>query len=173
MKQENIHDWLEEAKDLAKAERELEIEHWVKISFQLRNGYDNYETLHVIDIPRAMLERWRWLIKWRMAKYTCQYPREEINMYYHYYDKRTGLETGFNTLLSCLAATKAQVTRIKRITEQYIIQETQNNLFFDPTTDERLQKIRAKLKQKYANMEAMEKKVEEEVIKNSLKTKAA
>ena len=166
MKQENIHDWFEQAKDFAKAERELEIEHWIKISFQLRRDYDNYDTLHVIDIPRQMLDRWRWLINWRLAKYTCQYPREEIKTYYHYYDKRTGLETGFNTLLSCFAATKAQVTRLKRIMEQYIIHETQNNLFFNPTTDERLQKIKTKLKQKYKNVEAMEKKVKEEVIKN-------
>ena len=57
--------------------------------------------------------------------------------------------------------------------EQYIIHETHNNLFFTPETDERLQKIKAKLKQKYANVEAMEKRVEEEVIRNSLKTKAA
>ncbi|WP_158582671.1 hypothetical protein [Odoribacter sp. AF15-53] len=52
--------------------------------------------------------------------------------------------------------------------EQYIIHETQNNLFFDPTTDERLQKIKAKLKQKYKNVEAMGKKVKEEVIKNKV-----
>ena len=68
MKQENIHDWCEQAKDFAKAERELEIEHWIKISFLLRRDYDNYDTLHVIDIPRQMLDRWRWLINWRLAK---------------------------------------------------------------------------------------------------------
>ena len=33
MKQENIHDWFEHAKDFAKAERELEIEHWIKYRF--------------------------------------------------------------------------------------------------------------------------------------------
>jgi hypothetical protein len=34
MAQEVMEDWMQYAKDLAKAERELKIEHWVYISFE-------------------------------------------------------------------------------------------------------------------------------------------
>ena len=65
------------------------------------------------------------------------------------------------------------MTRVKRIIEQYIIHETQNNLFFDPETDERLIKVRKKLEQKYKNVEKMEIQVIQEVINNQKKKQAA
>lgn len=36
MAQEKMDDWMQDAKDLAKAERELKIEHWVYITFEVR-----------------------------------------------------------------------------------------------------------------------------------------
>lgn len=59
MAQERMEDWMQEAKDLAKAERELKIEHWVYISFEIRNPDRSREVLHAIDIPCNMLGRWR------------------------------------------------------------------------------------------------------------------
>ncbi|MFR6717714.1 hypothetical protein [Alistipes putredinis] len=52
-------------------------------------------------MPRRMLDRWRWLVEWRRAKYVCQYPRKGVQVYHCYYDKRTGLQTGFGSLRSC------------------------------------------------------------------------
>lgn len=172
MTTKEIEDCMTLAKNFAKAERELKIEHWVTISFYITNE-DPRRIVHMIDIPRSMLERWEWLVRWREARLICQYPKSDIRKFYCFYDKRTGLETGFNTLLSRLAATKAQVTRVKRIIEQYIIHETQNNLFFDPETDERLIKVRKKLEQKYKNVEKMEIQVIQEVINNQKKKQAA
>lgn len=146
-----IDDWFEHAKELAKAERELKIEHWVYVTFELTEKERNRKCLHTIDIPRTMLERWQWFIDWRKAKYICMQPRENINVYYHYYDKHSGLEEGYNSLLSRITAAKAQVTRVQRVIENYISDMTQNNLFFNPDTDEILMKGRAKLKQKQEN----------------------
>lgn len=172
MTTKEIEDCMTLAKDFAKAERELKIEHWVTISFYIMNE-DPRRMVHLIDIPRSMLERWEWLVRWREAQLICKNPKSDIRKFYCFYDKRTGLETGFNTLLSRLAAAKAQVTRVKRVIEQYIIHETQNNLFFDPATDERLVKAKKKLEQKYKNVEEIEKKVTQEVIHNQKKEQAA
>jgi len=62
------HDFMQYAKDLAKAERELKIEQWVSISLERKipNGYN--EKLYRYDIPRHMLDKWRWVIHWRQAK---------------------------------------------------------------------------------------------------------
>ena len=159
-----IEDSVQYAKDLAKAERELAIEHWVYISFEIQKEPLNPNIpLHQIDLPRYMLDRWMWIINWRQAKLICKYPRENIRVFYSYYDKRTGLDTGFRSLLSCLAASKAQVTRVKRIIDGYIDYERHNNLFFNEETDEKLMKGRMKLKQKEENVEKMLVKLKEEV----------
>lgn len=165
MKQETIAGYEQDAKDFAKAEKELKIENWVYISFETHTG--EVKKLHHYDIPRHFLVRWLWLINWRTAKLTCENPRANIKVYYSYYDKRTGLKTGFNTLLSKTAAAKAQITKVERKIQEYIKQETGNNLFFDAQTDELLQKAREKLKQKYANLAALQEELKEEVRKQN------
>lgn len=91
MAHERIDDWIQAAKDLARAERELQIDHWVYITIEYREDDPRKVVLHKIDIPRRMLDRWQWLVDWRKAKYVCQYPRKGVQVYYCYYDKRTGL----------------------------------------------------------------------------------
>ena len=151
MAQERIDDLMQYAKDIAKAEKDLKIEHWVYITFEIRDKNRNREVLHEIDLPRKMLDRWRWVIEWRRAKLVCKYPRKKIEVYHCYYDKHTGLQTGFNFLLSKVASAKAQITKAERIIAQYIKDETQDNLFFNPDTDEQLLKANAKLEQKKKN----------------------
>lgn len=151
MAQEVMDDWMQYAKDLAKAERELKIEHWVYITFEVRDENRNREILHKIDLPRDMVDRWRWLIEWRRAKLVCRYPRKRITVYHCAYDKRTGLQTGFDFLLTKVASAKAQITKVERVIAQYILNETQTNLFFDENTDERLLKAKAKLEKKKSN----------------------
>ena len=148
MAKEKTDDMLQEAKDLARAERELEIEHWVYISFEIRHADRNREVLHTIDIPRKMLVRWEWLINWRKAKYVCKYPRKNIQVSHCYYDKRTGLHTGFDFILGKVAAAKAQITKVERLIGQYIEYKKHNDLFFDIETDEQLQKAYVKLGEK-------------------------
>ncbi|MFR0679052.1 hypothetical protein [Dysgonomonas mossii] len=89
MAQEVMDDWMQYAKDLAKAERELKIEHWVYITFEVRDENRNREILHKIDLPRDMVDRWQWVIEWRKAKLICKYPRKKITVYHCAYDKRT------------------------------------------------------------------------------------
>jgi hypothetical protein len=166
MAQENMDEWMQYAKDLAKAERELEIEHWIYITFEIRQNDRSREVLHKIDIPRDMLNRWQWLIDWRRAKLVCKYPRKKISVYYCAYDKRTGLQTGFDFLLSKVAAAKAQITKVERMISQYVKYMAHNDLFFDIETDEKLLKANAKLEQKKTNYKKMYDILQAEVIKH-------
>lgn len=109
-----MDDWWEYAKELAKAERELQIGHWVRISIEYRDEAGDTVRLHSYDLPRELHERYRWVVRWREARLQCLYPRKHIHTYYSYYDKRTGLRTGFNSCLSRLSTAKAQITIAER-----------------------------------------------------------
>lgn len=114
MAQEKMDSWWEYARELAKAERELKIEKWVYISIEYKEENGERVVLYHYDLPRELHERYRWVIRWREAKLLCQYPKKNIHTYYSYYDKRTGLNTDFNSLLSKLTSTKAQITIAER-----------------------------------------------------------
>lgn len=165
MAKERIDDWFEMAKELAKAERELKIEHWVNITFVRTDKERNKKCLHVIDLPRHMLDRWQWLIDWRKAKFICENPREKIDTYYCYYDKRSGCELGYNSLLSRVTSAKAQITRTKRAIKEYVEDMTQNNMFFNPETDEILCKAKKKLEQKHQKYNELYANLQQQIEK--------
>lgn len=165
MAQERIDDWWEYARELAKAERELKIEQWVFISIEYKDADGRTHRLHSYDLPRELHEKYRWVVRWREARLQCLYPRETISGYYCYYDKRTGLKTGFNSCLSKLAAAKAQITIAERKEKDYLDYQRQNNLFFDEQTDEELIKFRIKLRTKKENYAALSEVTKTEVIK--------
>ncbi len=50
MAQERMDDWMEYARELARAERELRIERWVFISIECKDEAGNAVRLHFIDI---------------------------------------------------------------------------------------------------------------------------
>lgn len=165
MAQERMDDWWEYARELAKAERELKIEQWVFISIEYKDADGHTHRLHSYDLPRELHEKYRWVVRWREARLQCLYPRETISGYYCYYDKRTGLKTGFNSCLSKLAAAKAQITIAERKEKDYLDYQRQNNLFFDEQTDEELIKFRIKLRTKKENYAALSEVTKTEVIK--------
>lgn len=156
MAQERMDNWWEYARELAKAERELNIEHWVFISIEYRNAGGECVRLYSYDLPKDLHEKYRWVIRWRKARFQCRYPKETVNTYYSYYDKHTGLKTDFNSCLSKLAAAKAQITLAQRKEKEYLEYQSRNNLFFDEQTDKDLLKFRRRLqakKEKYVTLE--------------------
>lgn len=156
MAQERMDDWMEYAREYAKAERELRIERWVFISIECKDEAGNAVRLHSYDLPRELHERHHWVVRWREARLQCLYPKRQINTYYSYYDRRTGLHTGFSSALSRLSAAKAQISIAERKEREYIQCQRANNLFFDESIDEQLihfqEKLRMK-KEKYAALE--------------------
>ena len=157
------YDFMQYAKDRAKADKELNIEQWVSISIERTIPNDYREKLYKYDIQRHMLDKWRWVIHWRQSKLQCQYPRSCIQVYHHFYDKRTRLEMGFGSLLSKLSSAKTQIIKVERTIDKYIELQTQNNMFFDVETDEMLLKAKKKLEQKKLNYNAMYATLEQEV----------
>ena len=93
-------DFMALAKAYAQAERALRIERWVIVTFELRKTDGPIEILYRYDLPRTMLKRYRWVVRWRTARFQCRFPRDTITATYCYYDKRTGLKFGVDSCLS-------------------------------------------------------------------------
>lgn len=162
-KQETMDDWFQDAKDLAKAEKDLNIIPYIYISYELVDRKGEKSVLHEIEIPRSMYDRWMWLLEWRKAKYVCKYPRERVTMFFSYFDKTTGLKYGWKSRLSSLASTKAQITKVERAIAAYVEEQKKNNLFFNQETDPILIKAYDKLACKKENYAKLKKSIEEEV----------
>ena len=129
-------DFMALAKAYAQAERALRIERWVIVTFELLYRY---------DLPRTMLERYRWVVRWRTARFQCRFPRDTITTTYGYYDKRTGLKLDVDSCLSKLRAAKAQITLAKRYIAQ---QRLRYPLFYDEQAYPDLLRFRQKLREK-------------------------
>lgn len=144
--------YLQYAKAQAKAEAELEVERWVYISIERGQGSQR-TVLHSYEMPVAMLERWSWVISWRVARYTCQQPRNPVHTYYGYEYRYKGVRVGWQQDINTLVAAKAKYTKRLRAVEAYIASQ-QGNMFFDPASDATLLKAQAKLKQAEQDIEA-------------------
>lgn len=93
----------------------------------------------------------------------CLHPKENIHPYFSYYDKRTGLSTGFDSALSKLSAIKAQISIAERKEKEYIEYQRANNLFFDELTDGQLLRFREKLRMKKEKHAALKQQIRSEV----------
>ena len=144
-----MDDWFQMAKDYAKAERELKVEQWVEVT--LYYGYaEKQVSLYHYNLPREMYLRYQWVIRWRMAKLQCQYPKQIVSTSLYFYDKRS----------SKLISDKAQITKAERRMNEYIKNNRQNNMFFDEESDEELVKFREKLERKKLECAECEKRLE-------------
>jgi len=110
------------------------------------DGSTNYQErtlLHIYDIPKAVYERWRWVIRWRTSFLQCKYPKHTIQTGFAFYDKKTG-QSLFMSPLSKLIAHKAMVTKIKNRIAEYE-NEQKKKLFWEPEHDTAYQNTLAKL----------------------------
>lgn len=130
MAQESIDDFIEIAKEYAKAEKELGVQHWVFISIERNNEQGDLERLYTYDLPRELYERRKWVIRWRAAKLQCQYPKYDIKCFFSYYDKRLGNDQNINEYLRKLISCKTQVSKQQRLIDEYIDWHSKNDLFF-------------------------------------------
>ena len=167
---ETNQDIFEYAKDLAKAEKELKICKWVTIDIGYYQGQE-FICLYRYDLPKEVYDRRKWIVRWRCARFQCQNPRKNIGTWFSFYDKRSGLQLGFGTELSRLAAAKAQVTKVERNIKRYI-EENKSSLFFDEQNDEILTLAKEKLMSKKSHVQAAEERLERLVQNNKICTKA-
>lgn len=158
-----MKDWMQYAKDMAKAEKELRIEIWVIISFYRRTTDGENILIFRYDLPKRLADKYGWVIDWRRARLVCQYPKGRVYHTYSSYDRHSGEDYSFGSDLCRLASAKAQVTKVRRSIEEYTGWQKQNNLFFDENTDEKLRKALCKLKMKEENVREAENRLHEKV----------
>lgn len=157
-KQESVSDWMELAKAFDKAEKET-IQPYVVVDIEDTTTKD---LLYRYDLPRDMFWKYEWVIEWRRARYICQRPRHKISCFLTFYDKKTGLEFGFGSLLSKMTSAKSQITMLENRLAKYK-ELMKEDLFFDETKDPNIAKFRCKI-------EAQRQKITdyENEIKNKL-----
>lgn len=162
-KQENCDDWFELARDIARAEAELKVQHWVFIEFTKESDDGNSERIFFYDLPREVYERRRWVVRWREATLVCRFPRANMSRFCSYYDRRLGNDDRLTDDLRRLIAAKAQVTKARRKMDEYVTWNRANNLFFDENTDEDLSKFKEKLDRKIAGVRAAEERMKRKI----------
>ena len=158
-RQESVSDWMALAKAYDKAEKEQEVTPYVVVS--LRNRRTN-EELYRYDLPREMFWRWHWVIDWRAAKLLCQNPKDGINHVLSFYDRKTGLEYGFGSLISKLTSAKANATIAANKLKEYI-ELQQGNMFFSEKEDEIVNKFKAKISAYKAKAAVIEEEIKAKV----------
>lgn len=152
---ESISDYYEQAKAIAKIERELDVEQWVKIQlwYEPDDRPLNKRLLYEYDLPRDLAERRDWVIRWRRAKLQCKNPHGNICENSIYYRKVKGYTFGMQEDLDRFISAKAQLTRQQRVVSEYRHQQKQkNDMFYNEADDELLQKALAKLDIKRQNI---------------------
>lgn len=70
-----MEEWMQYARDMAKAEKELEIELWVIISFYRTTEQGGKVLLFRYDLPRKVADKYDWVVRWRRARLTCHIPK--------------------------------------------------------------------------------------------------
>lgn len=150
---------MELAKAYDKAEKET-VEPYVVVLIEDRT---TNELLYKYDVPRDMFWKYTWVFRWRKSMFHCQRPKNDIIQTLEFYDKKTGLEFGFGSLLSKLTSAKAQITILENKIAEYKKQKEQE-LFFDETTDPIISKLRCKIESQKSKQQEYEMS-----IKNKLK----
>lgn len=158
-RQESVSDWMALAKAYDKAEKEQEVTPYVVVS--LRNRRTN-EELYWYDLQREMFWRWHWVIDWRAAKLLCQNPKDGINHVLSFYDRKTGLEYGFGSLISKLTSAKANATIAANKLKEYI-ELQQGNMFFSEKEDEIVNKFKAKISAYKAKIAEIEEEIKAKI----------
>lgn len=146
----------EKLKELAKEERELGLESWVRGHIEGKN-WKTGERINFqrFDYPRWIYEKREWVIHWRCAMFKCKNPRLSFSVPVEYYSRSAG-GYEYTKLLKSIASRKAQVTLQKRRIKEYIDMQKHNNLFFNELEDGQLKKINKKLRKKERELTVMQ-----------------
>lgn len=152
------------AKEIAKVEKELNIEHWDYITISRNGDKEGSDiTLYQYDLPRHIAEKYDWVIRWRTARLQCEYPRYSVCCFHSPYSKVMGANIGMQKDLNTFVAAKAQYTKQQRELDSYIKHQKESNMFFNEDTDELLVKAKAKLARKREAVKQAEERLIEKV----------
>lgn len=143
--QESANEYFEEAREIAKIEKQQGIERWVIIGIYRQEQTACQQRVWKYDLPVRVAEKYKWVIRWRTARLQCMYPKSLVTTCYDYYRRVAGVNIGMQKELAQFVAAKAKITKQKNNISKYVTQQKNTNMFFDEETDEQLQKVKAKL----------------------------
>ena len=177
MAQESNREYYEMAKEIAKIEKELQMERWVRIGIHIEKTRDEHggttELVHLYDLPDWVATRRDWVIRWRAAKIQCQNPKRQVTTYRDYYRRIKGEDIGMQKDIDTFIAAKAAVTRQRNNLERYLAQQRQD-LFFDEEADQNLKEIKEKIAEREKDVRHAEwrlkAKVDEYMATHNTKT---
>ena len=153
-----MESWHIMAKYYAKAEKET-IVPYVFIRIEDRT---TREVMKTFDVSRNAYSKNLWFFRWKLAEFQCQRPRHDMIQTLGFYDKKTGLDLGFDSLLSKLTSAKAKITLIKDAIDEYK-EKMKMDLFFDESEDETLARMKCKLETYVRKKEDLENQIKEKV----------
>ncbi len=142
------------------AEKECKVETYCRITIERNLPGGGREILHSYDLPREMVWKYDWVYEWRKARYICLYPKDRVSLYFHFYDRTTGMAYEYKSLRSRQVAARALITRYTNAIQRYTDQQ-KGQLFFDPENDEILKKAEAKIAKAKARYEELSREVTE------------
>ncbi len=159
-KQESNSEYFEMAKQIAKVEKELGFERWVRIEITVQGTTE--ERAYFYDLPRDVYERREWVIRWRAAKIQCQNPRKQVRTFHDYYRRMNGNDMGMQKDIDTFIAAKAAVTKHRRNVERYIATQKQD-MFFDEANDPTIQMAKRRLEEREESVRRAEQRLIQKV----------
>lgn len=149
----------------------MEVEKWVEYTIEVHpnepDGQPDYHTrifLHRINFRRDLLDKYRWYTRYLHALYQVRYPRQQVDAYWVFYDKKTGLDLLSMPLVK-LSSAKRMITKIQNAIKA-LREESKGNLFADNYTKD---PVYIRLLEKLDIWTEREKELQEEVEKLKLK----
>lgn len=147
-KQESNSAYYEMAKQIAKVEKELGFDRWVRIGILMETRRTEHGTeeqrMAFYDLPLDVYQRREWVIRWRAARIQCQHPRNQVRTFCDYYRRMKGNDIGMQQDIDKFTRAKASVTIQRKNIEEYIARQRQD-MFWHEDCDQKLQEIVARL----------------------------
>lgn len=156
--------WEENNRLYDKAQKELNIQPYCEVTITRKKADGELEVLYTYDLPREMVWKYNWVLEWRKARFVCKYPKDHVDLRFHFYDKSSGLDIGYQTLLSQQIAAKALITKYRNLKTRYV-EEKEKELFFDPETDYILDKIDSKIRRAEQKFDEISEEVKSQTTK--------
>lgn len=133
-RQESNSSYYEMAKEIAKVEKDLGFERWVRIEIAMETTRTEHGTenkrMAFYDLPVWVYQRREWVIRWRAARIQCQHPRNQVRTFSDYYRRMNGNDLGMQQDIDKFISSKAAVTRQRNNLERYLAERRQD-MFFD------------------------------------------
>ena len=165
-KQESNTAYYEMARQIAKVEKELGMERWVRLEILMETSRSEKgateQRMAFYDLPVEVYLRREWVIRWRAARIQCQHPRNTVRTFSDYYRRMKGNDMGMQKDIDTFTRAKAQVTIQRKNLEAYI-EAQRYNMFFNEAEDPTLQQVKAKLAEREQQVKDAEQRLIQKV----------